>query len=358
MISLQDRAALPLYTPVPTRPTPTANGAVLHGYHWPQEYLDATPDDGVFFLCLNMTSRCNYRCPYCFIGHENLRSSPDELSREQKLGVVDQAKEMGAHVVVMPGRGEPTADPDFWTVVEHAAALGMHVVVDSNISLLDEGKVERLASLPVSIFAKVDTLHPEHYEASVGARNVYPRFRRNLDLLVERLHSPFRDERGRLVGRLGVNAVITRINAGDVDEVSRWCAERDVFFTCRSPVRIGEAVPNWDAMIGDDVEELRALGARLASRDFTSATEGGHCGLYRFGITVENDGRVFVCPQARVAIGNVKTSSLQQIVDIRNGRGLLNKEVGYCFAKDQYNEEGAFTSVTRERRIAFDNVPG
>jgi MoaA/NifB/PqqE/SkfB family radical SAM enzyme len=335
----------------------TSRDIVLQGYHWPQEYLERTPDDGVFFLCLNMTSHCNYRCPYCFVGHENLRKGPDELSRDQKLRVVDQAREMGAHVVVMPGRGEPMADPDFWIVVEYATSLGMHVVVDSNIYLLDEAKIERLQSLPVSIFAKVDTLHPERYEQSVGARNVYPRFLRNLNLLVERLHRPVEDERGRLISRLGVNAVITRTSANDVEDVGRWCAERDIYFTCRSPVRIGEAVPNWDAIVGNDAIELRAIGARYASRDFTSATEGGHCGLYRFGITVENNGDIFVCPQARVSLGNVKVSSLLSLVQRRNGRGLLNKEVGYCFAKDQYNAEGAFTDDSQERRIEFDNVP-
>ena len=80
---------------------------VLKGYHWPQSVLEATPPNGVFYLALNMTSACNYRCPYCFVGLANLKPSPYELRIDEKIRLIGQAADCGAKVVVMPGRGEP-----------------------------------------------------------------------------------------------------------------------------------------------------------------------------------------------------------------------------------------------------------
>lgn len=330
---------------------------VLKGYHWPQALLEQTPDDGLFFLSMNMTSLCNYRCPYCFIGHADLKRDPLEMPSADKLALLHEAKSLGCRVVVMPGRGEPLSDPDFWTVVEAAAELGLYVVIDTNIFLLDLPKIKRLAELPVSIFAKVDSLDRDVYEYSVGSVGSYPRFRDNLDMLVEHFHRPELDTQGRKIVRLGVNSVISTRSAPGIGVLHAWCAERDIYYTCRSPVRAGQAQPNWDDITGGQVEALRAVGATYARRDFTSATEEGHCGLYRFGITVENTGEIYVCPQSRTSIGNVRGRGLAALLNERNRRSPLNKEAGYCYAKDLYNDEGAFTRAPARRTIRIETLP-
>lgn len=330
---------------------------VLEGYHFPQAVLDQTPDIGLFYLSLNLTSHCNYRCPYCFVGHANLRSGPDELSRDQKFRIIDEARALGARVIVMPGRGEPTADRDFMAILGRAGELGMHVVVDSNAHLLDEDKIGQMTELPVSIFVKADSLDQQTYERSVGSAGSYPRFRRNVDLLLRDFHRPRRMDDGRYLSRLGFNAVITRISREGIADVRDFCAQHDIYFTCRSPVRIGEAHANWEQLAGAEALDLRALGQSLSTNDFTSTTEGGHCGIYRFGITIENNGDVYVCPQSRIALANLKDMSLRDLLELRQRRGLLNKEAGYCFAKDQYNGEGAFTRASEGRRIQFATAP-
>jgi MoaA/NifB/PqqE/SkfB family radical SAM enzyme len=335
----------------------TEKALVLEGYHHRQELLDATPDDGLFYLSLNLTSHCNYRCPYCFVGHANLRRGPDELALADKLRIVAEASSLGARVIVMPGRGEPTADRDFLAIVEHAQRLELHVVVDSNIQLLDEARIERLAALPVSIFVKADALEEAAYERSTGSKGTYRRFRDNVDLLLDRFPGPRPIDGGRYLVRLGFNAVITSLTRDAVAEVRDFCSANDIYFTCRSPVRIGEAHVNWDWLAGSETMRLRALGQSLSTNDFTSTTEAGHCGIYRFGITVENNGDVYVCPQSRVAQGNLKEQSLAELLRLRLERGLLNKEAGYCFAKDQYNPEGAFTRSSQPKRIDFATLP-
>ena len=98
----------------------------------------------------------------------------------------------------------------------------------------------------------------------------------------------------------------------------------------------------WESLVNNNVEELRSIGQKYATRNFTSATEAGQCGIYRFGITVDNNGKVFVCPDAHEgfeSIGNVRENSLQELIMLRNKIHPLNPSPGYCFVKVRRNQE-------------------
>ena len=325
---------------------------VLHGYHWPQSVLKETPPDGVHYLALNMTSACNYRCPYCFVGLANLKSAPDELHVDKKIRVIGQAADCGAKVVVMPGRGEPLADPDFWAILEEANRLGLWVVVYTNGYFLDREKILRLKEADVSLYLKVDSFDQKIYEEMVGKKDVFARVKDNLDLLVEHFHEPV-VENDRIISRLGINSVISVQSASSIPEIDAWCTAHQIFYTCRSPVKTGEAELTWDYLVSNRTEELRAIGRKYAERSYTSATEAGQCGIYRFGITVENNGEIYVCPDAHEGfgrIGNVRDHSLRNLIRRRNDLYPINSSSGYCFVKSHKNPEEQVASAIPKAR--------
>jgi len=324
----------------------TNTQAVLQGYHWPQSVYDSIPEGSILYLALNMTSACDYQCLYCFVGHENLKAARKELGFEDRLRVIREAKECGARVVSMPGRGEPMADRSFWGILEETKRLGLWVVVYTNGYLLDSDQIKRMRDFPVSLYLKVDSFDPDVYGRIVGRKDVFERIQRNLDILLEHFHEPQSDG-DRIVTRLGINSVVTAQTAESIPMIHEWCQSHGIYYTCRSPVKIGEAAITWGVLVQDQTERLRAIGQEYAARHFTSATELGQCGIYRFGITVDNNGEVLVCPDAHSdhrQIGNIKESSLQELILRRNEVFPLNSESGYCFAKAHMNpEEGATT---------------
>lgn len=83
--------------------------------------------------------------------------------------------------------------------------------------------------------------------------------RKNLNLLIKHFHQPEVDG-SRLLSRLGINCVVTLQSAGSIPELDRWCEERDVFYTCRSPVKVGEAAETWNFLVADKVLDLKAVG--------------------------------------------------------------------------------------------------
>jgi len=320
---------------------PNNNVIVLAGYHWRQAEIKGNELGNIVYLALNMTSACNYRCPYCFVGLDNLKAARDELVLEDKLRVIREAKECGVRVVSIPGRGEPMADRNFWDIIEETKRLGLWLVVYTNGYLLDSDRIKQLKDSPVSLYLKVDSFEPDIYEQMVGKQGVFDQLRRNLDVLLEHFHEPKIDG-DRIITRLGINSVVTAQTAESIPTIHRWCQNHGIYYTCRSPVKVGEAAITWDMLVQDQAERLRSIGQQYAARNFTSSTELGQCGIYLFGITVDNNGEVLVCPDAHSdfgRIGNVKESSLQELILRRNERFPLNSASGYCFVKAHMNSE-------------------
>jgi MoaA/NifB/PqqE/SkfB family radical SAM enzyme len=314
---------------------------ILKGYHWPQSYLEETKEDRIFYLALNFTSRCNLRCPYCFVGHHDLNTSNEELTLKEKEGLIIEAKDLGAKVLIIPGRGEPFMDNDFWHILKFANSNGLWVVVYTNGFFLIPEDILKLKEAQISLYIKIDSFEPEVYDEMVGAKGAFSKFKKSLNFLLERFHEP-EVLNGHVLSRLGFNSVVTRQSASSIPIIYDFCKKHKIYYTCRSPVKVGQADETWDHIAGDEVQTLRDIGSKYAARSFTSATEIGQCGIYRFGLTVENNGDIYVCPDAREGfkpIGNVKGKTLKDLIVLRNELFPINSEPGYCFVKKFRNPE-------------------
>ena len=320
---------------------------VIKGYHYDQEVYDQYTENRIFYLALNLSSNCNYRCPYCFVGLHDLNKPDSDLGLDKIKTLLIEAKTLGVKTLVIPGRGEPFLDKNFWEIIEHAVSLGYWVVIYTNGYHLDGDKIQRLKQLSVSLYLKTDSFNPDIYEEMTGMKGAFPIFKRNLDTLLTNFHEPETID-GRIVSRLGINSVVTKQSEGSIEKIADFCHERLIFYTCRSPVKTGEADITWESLVGANVEKLHAIGKKYASRNFTSATPKGQCGIYRFGLTIENNGDIYVCPDAREnfnPIGNVNINSLSELIEIRNIKYPLNSESGYCFVKFYRNPEEESGSV-------------
>ncbi|MCM6778645.1 pyrroloquinoline quinone biosynthesis protein PqqE [Nocardia sp. CDC159] len=85
-------------------------------------------------MLLELTHRCPLHCPYCSNPIE-LVARARELSREQWLDVLTQARELGVVQMHFSG-GEPLSRPDLPDLVAHARGLGAYVnLVTSGVGL-------------------------------------------------------------------------------------------------------------------------------------------------------------------------------------------------------------------------------
>ncbi len=118
----------------------TARSIGAYGLTEPQSF--SAPLTAVW----NITNRCNLACKHCYLD-SGVRAE-DELSRPEKITIVDQLSENYVPILVFAG-GEPFLDPDFWAVLERSQEKRIYCMVTTNGTLLTPENCRRLVDFGV-----------------------------------------------------------------------------------------------------------------------------------------------------------------------------------------------------------------
>ena len=143
---------------------------------------------------IELTRRCNMRCPVCFMGAEEGPDDPDlEAIRSMYASILE---EMGPHVSIQLTGGEPTIRSDLPEIVRLGADLGFSAIeINTNGLALSRnpGLTAELKEAGASgIYLQFDGLTPEVYRSIRGA-----------DLLADKLRVIERCREAEHPGRLG-----------------------------------------------------------------------------------------------------------------------------------------------------------
>jgi radical SAM protein with 4Fe4S-binding SPASM domain len=94
-----------------------------------------------FLVVWNYTNACNLKCKHCYQRAE--KPTPDELTTEERLAIVDQLEENNVSALAFSG-GEPLMRKDLLEVAEYAHDRGLYVSVATNGTLFTKTAVEHL----------------------------------------------------------------------------------------------------------------------------------------------------------------------------------------------------------------------
>ncbi|MGB7620798.1 MAG: radical SAM protein [Terriglobia bacterium] len=131
----------------------TARSVATHGLLTPQRFI------APLLVVWNITNACNLSCKHCYQDAIHKRGT-DELTRAEKLNVVDQLSENLVPLIALAG-GEPLVDPDVWAVLERAQQKFVYATLATNGTLLTPRNCERLASLGVKyVEVSLDSIDP------------------------------------------------------------------------------------------------------------------------------------------------------------------------------------------------------
>lgn len=260
------------------------------------------PHNGPFRLWVDITSRCNLKCPTCpqrLLPDDERRDMPDELL----ASLVEQVASGAAREVNLFHRGEPLLHPHIGYWIKSFRQAGALVRLHSNATLLDRGKVDALLDAAPHIFTcSIDSLDPENYAASRPGADL-ERTLNGLKLLLA--------ERGRrglvqpkatllLMGRQtecpATEATLKRLKTLGLDRVVR-----------RSP-------HNWGGALGTAPE-----------------TKLHACTFPWYGLAVLSDGRVTPCPQdffGQIELGNALETPLMDIWQAKESQSLRRAHAG------------------------------
>ncbi len=168
-------------------------------------------------LHLQVTERCNFACPKCYLPELNATSPKLELPAEEfETKVLEPAAEIGVKKTVITG-GEPFIYRDFFQILNRAKHLFDEVFVGTSGFFLDEQNTKKvleaeLDSLQVSLDAVSDRLLRK-LMGSRGVERLWP----NLERFVAE-----RDRRGAPT-RVLVATVISRHNIHEIPAILDRC---------------------------------------------------------------------------------------------------------------------------------------
>jgi MoaA/NifB/PqqE/SkfB family radical SAM enzyme len=294
------------------------------------------------YLMLNLPFECNYRCPKCFNleGNQPVAHS-GEISLEERLALIQDAKSLGGKVVVIAGEGEPSLSREIRPLVTEVNAHGMIPIVYTNGSVLSPELIEFYKRNNTSLVFSIDSLVPEVYDKLTGTKGQLDRVVRNARNAIDSYRETIEIVKDLKLVRIAINATATSLNENGLSEMKRFW-EDDIYFICNPLARSGNAVGNWNELIvSDDVyARQKQLVAELSeSGGPLTLGRDGLCGYSIWGIAVSPCGDYMTCAYTMATdglLGNVRTRSLRDAFEHK-----------HRIESEHYKSKGAVPCIIR-----------
>ena len=100
---------------------------------------------------LNVTNRCNLKCPYCCGDYHN-RSTAKDFTKEELFDLIETLSRMGTRVIYVSG-GEPLIRDDIGEVIDKIKSKNMLCFMNTNGTLVPKKieEIRKLDSLTISL---------------------------------------------------------------------------------------------------------------------------------------------------------------------------------------------------------------
>ncbi|HRI04918.1 MAG TPA: radical SAM protein [Pyrinomonadaceae bacterium] len=328
---------------------PTARGFTMRGWDFSRAQIARAVRDRVL---LNPafelgTNSCPWNCDFCFSEdpkHPTKRRLVGEMSLRDRLRLVDQAADLGALTINWVGAGEPTIDPDFWTILERIVSRGIVPIVytEGTLRLSRPKFSKRLFDLGATVVLKVNSLADHAYQNRIVAGSAQTKtaaadysVRRNrvIDLLLE---LGFADSTPT---RLAFDTIITKQNLKEVTDIHRYARVNNIFVMFVNYLPAGRSVDGREDAISrqqtldvfDQIERIDRQEFGFTHRTDFPYAGGVPCTIRGLGLFTKITGEVFDCPGQLMSLGNLKTQSLESIWE--RARAITKSFDGKCLPR-------------------------
>jgi heme d1 biosynthesis radical SAM protein NirJ len=162
----------------------------------------------------NLVRRCNLTCKHCYSISAD-KDFPDELSRDEIFGVMDDLRAFRVPVLILSG-GEPLLRPDIFEIAARAKALKFYVGLSTNGTLIDDAMADRVAAAGFDyVGISLD-----------GIADTHDKFRRKAGAFALSL-AAVRALRARGV-KVGIRFTMTQDNAHDLPALLQLTADEGI----------------------------------------------------------------------------------------------------------------------------------
>jgi len=307
----------------------------------------------------NLSGRCTFECPYCH--SDSGEAEKDELKLDSILRIIDQASDLGAKVLWIAGKGEPTIDPNFKEVVKEANNHKLVTIVSTNAAAIDKNMAKFMYLNNVSPEVKIPTFDREIYNLLAGKpadSNTYDKFINGLDALKEAGYGKIIDETNR-VTRMSAMILLAKPSYSGLEEVFKYCNDNNITPSVNQVIPAGRILKNrtYDKFFVSEEDNKRLFSKASAIMGYVLPEED--CQIKK-GIFIDSNGDILTDNHGNSCdiqiegethlIGNVNNMSLEEAWSI-----ILDKrENAPKCLYEPHHEPGIF-SICQKGLCAIEN---
>jgi len=184
-----------------------------------------------FSVMYELTYRCNFKCPHCYLGHQG-HDKKKELDTSGVKRVLDGLLDAGVYSVAFTG-GEPLIREDIFEILSYANRSGFRFGLLTNGYLIDSRTADRLKKVNVD---KVDitfnSMDPQTFTKLTGVKGSYEKVSGAIELLKRRDM------------QVAIKSSATPFNKDELEKISKFARKMDI------PYRVdGEIMPCLDGRL-------------------------------------------------------------------------------------------------------------
>ena len=294
---------------------PVGIGAVLKGWDIEEcHYRNTARLPVVNFRA--MTEACPHNCPHCFTEKKKKTLKIAEIKN-----IIDQLAEARTHAIDFVGEGEPTIDPDFFTIIEYTASRGIHPVIytDAATRFRETEFIKRVYESGASVSPKCDSLFNEDYQNWVVGDKQGNYFRQRNEAIDFLIASGFNKVQADGTTRLGFDMVVSKRNMDEVEKTLRYCRENNLWIIFTFYLPSGKSArDNFDFTLAvDDVDKVTISKIVKTVDEEYFFFHGGWNNLLTTPciefLQICGDGGVTACVGNENLIGNIRDTSIKKL---------------------------------------------
>lgn len=308
-------------------------------------------------LDLDLTGECKLKCFYCDRTPDRYNDVPGrvELTTQDRIDLIVQARELGATTIEFPGAGEPMLDPGFWEVVEKIHELGMIPVMFTSGYDLDRFSIDRLYKLGATIFIKHNSIDTAVQDKMVGVRGYGGKARESLELLIERGFNR------TIPTRLAIDMVVTpQFNESDsfseVVVAHRWCRLNNIHNYITTLIPEGRADRGAMLLERERSNQMIEAVRKVDEEEFgltynpSRPMSGGYkCRQVNVGLFVNLFGEVYDCNGLGRFLGHTSCDKLEDIWNAKFARAVRKPlQDGFCILRERVWDKTESSGMERK----------
>jgi radical SAM protein with 4Fe4S-binding SPASM domain len=268
--------------------------------------------EALLSLELEFTRKCNLRCVYCYASAGGPLDG--ELTLDELVCVIEQARQLGVKKIVLLGGGEPFLSPHVKEVIRHIHSLGLSQAVFTNGTLLTRELCRFLSDHHVTVAVKHNSLRSAIQDALADMVGAHRLISRGLRLLME---AGYPGENRPLC----IQSIVCRQNMDEIEGMWIWARERGITPYFEVLTNQGRARQNLNLVLAPG--EIQAIFQNLSEIDRERfgvrwapkpPIAGFTCRRHLYSCLVNSQGYVQPCTGVDLSVGNIREKPLATIL--------------------------------------------